>query len=167
MWDMEWQSLRQKVRDYRRLLRRRGFGWEIAWTVEKGKNGNLHVNALQKGDYVPQRVLQDVWGGIVHVQKIGRNPERVAGYATKEARRVAGYTVKEAGRAREAHLVLNGGRLVHLSRDYLGGETKVSVLQSLRATASHGDTEWQRVDGARPPGKSGAALARAALVPPS
>jgi hypothetical protein len=164
MWDMGWQPLRQKMRDYRRLLNHRSFEWEAAWTAEKGNGGNLHVNALQKGSYIPQAVLQDVWGGIVHIQRIRRRPHGVAGYVLKEARSVAGYALKNAGDdERAAYLAMNGGRLAHMTRGYLGGETKASVLRALREQTGEHD-RWIRADGAEPPGRSGAELARAALV---
>jgi hypothetical protein len=130
----DWDKLRQKMRDFRRLMRARGYAWEHAWTVEVGeKTGMIHVNALQKGDFVPQAIGQDSWGSIVHVQAIKRSPSNVAGYALKEAARVAGYSLKEGGTAEklQGHLERNGGRLVHLSRQYLGGLTQEQVQRTL------------------------------------
>lgn len=132
----DWKVLRQKMRDLRRLLGRRGFAWEQAWTVETGEQtGMRHVNALQKGDFVPQELLQNVWGAIVHIQAIKTAAGGVAGYALKEAQRVAGYSTKNASQADklQAHLDANGGRLVHLSRGYLGGETQAVVMERLLA----------------------------------
>ena len=146
---MSWKQLRQKMRDYRRAMVAEYGAWEHAWTVERGKrNGMKHVNVLQKGPYVPQRVLQRSWGGIVHVQRIGREPGHVAGYALKEARRVAGYSLKEAGAGLDEHLALNGGRLAHWSRNYFGGETLPEVRQRLMGNPSSAESEdWARVNG--------------------
>lgn len=131
----DWQKLRQKMRDFPRLLARRGYVWEQAWTVEEGaQTGMRHVNVLQKGTYVPQAELQDVWGAIAHVQAVkGATGHQVAGYALKEAQTVAGYVTKDGRQAGglDRHLALNGGRLVHVSRGYLGGETQAAVLERL------------------------------------
>lgn len=119
----DWQRLRQKMRDLPRLLERRGYRWAQAWTVEINPRATgLHVNVLQLGSFVPQAELQDVWGSIVHIQKVGK-ADAVSGYVLKDAARVAGYTLKDVQGSAGAsavsdHLRANGGRLAHLSRDY-------------------------------------------------
>lgn len=134
------------MRNYRRYLAKRGFSWEQAWTLEQGAAGNLHVHVLQKGDYVPQTVAQEVWGGIVNIKAV-KGARGAAGYALKEAQRVSGYALKDAdGDGLVGHLDLNGGRLVHLSRGYLGGETQAQVRARLVAAAREGEPdEWRRV----------------------
>jgi hypothetical protein len=149
-WEMSWQQMRQKMRDYRRLMQRNYGVWEQAWTVETGKrNGMKHVNVLQKGPYVPQAELQRRWGGIAHVQAIGRQPGAIAGYALKEALRVTGYSLKDAAASRDVHLALNGGRLAHWSRGYFGGQTYTEVRRQLLAD-SVSDGDWERVNGELP-----------------
>lgn len=121
-WDMPWPVIRQKTRDFRRLIARRGYDLEWFWTVERGtKNGALHVHALTHGDYIPQALAQEVWGGIAHLTAI-RQDDRVSKYVLKQAARVAGYTVKGAsdGSYRH-HLDLNGGRVAHWSRGFFHG----------------------------------------------
>lgn len=120
----DWVVLRQKMRNLPRLLARRGYCWEHAWTVEINPRATgLHVNILQRGDYVPQDELQRVWGAIVHIQAIkgATGARAVAGYSVKEARRVTGYTLKDAGAGADTseHLRVNGKRLAHVSRSYL------------------------------------------------
>lgn len=135
-----WQQRRQKVRDLRRLMRRRGFEWETAWTTEAGeKTGMVHVHALQHGSYVPQRILQEVWGARVDIRKVRTGG--VAQYVTKDALKVAGYVVKrttaELGGLAD-HLALNGGRAMHWSRGFLHGLDKRAALASLRDELADG-----------------------------
>lgn len=141
---VEWQPCRQKLRDLRRLLARRGYGgWEVAWTRELTSSGLPHVHALQKGPYVPQKELQAAWGAIVDIRAIRRRgAERTARYALKEAQRVAGYSLKEAeGDSLAGHLERNGGRLVHLSRGYLGGQTQEQVWADI-VSQREADDAW-------------------------
>ena len=144
----DWQQRRQKMRDLRRLLARRGFQWECAWATEKGsRTGMVHVHGLQHGSYVPQRVLQEVWVARVDIRKVQTGG--VARYVTKEALKVAGYTVK-AGTASTTvdgmhdFLDLNGGRPMHWTRGYLHGLSKREALQALRRelATTEGELTW-------------------------
>lgn len=137
-----WPQLRQKMRDLRRWGVQQFGAWEHAWTVEAGaKTGMRHVNVLQKGTYVPQAQLQERWGAIVHVEAI-HGVAGVAGYALKEARKVAGYALKDAHGGLHEHRALNGGRLVHLSRGYLGGERQAEVRKRLASERQEEECEW-------------------------
>lgn len=144
----DWQKRRQKMRDLRRALRRDGIEWELAWTCELTKTDLVHVHGLQKGDYVPQRHLQQRWGAIVDIRKI-RSARGAASYAMKEARKVAGYTGKGAQLDLEGHLDLNGNRLMHFTRGYLGGDTQEAVRRTLVHTEGDSD-EWVRRLGRHP-----------------
>lgn len=137
-WETTWDQLRQKARNYKRYLARRGYRLEWFWTVERGaKNGALHVHALQHGDYIPQTEASDVWGGHVYLEAIAPN-ERVSRYVLKQAGRVAGYALKDAGEdTYRAHLDLNGGRVAHWSRGFFHGKT----LDEAFAVASTGGDE--------------------------
>lgn len=113
----DWQSRRQKVRNLRRYLRSRGYSWEMFWSCERGtQTGMLHVHGIQHGDYVPQAVLQEVWGQIVDIRAV--RSSKVSGYVLKDAARVAGYTLK--GDSNAERLALNGGRPAHWSRGFFG-----------------------------------------------
>jgi hypothetical protein len=139
-----WSSLRQKVRDLRRELVQEGVAWEQAWTVELGgKTAMRHVNFLQKGDYVAQAELQRLWGAIVHVSAV-HDVEKASEYALKEARTVTGYALKEAGKGLEEHLAINGWRLVHLSRNYLGGMTQAEVRKQFLQQSDEELGQWVR-----------------------
>lgn len=139
-WGMPWEQVRQKGRNFARYIRARGYAFEWFWTVERGsKNGALHLHALQHGDYVPQALAQEVWGGIAHLEGI-RHEDRVSKYVLKQAARVAGYAVKGAAAGDESyedHLDLNGGRVAHWSRGFFHGRK----LDEAFAVASTGGDE--------------------------
>lgn len=141
----DWQQRRQKMRDLRRLLAARGIRWEVAWATEKGsRTGMVHVHALQHGSYVPQDVLQDVWGAHVDIRAIPRADLAggVARYVTKDALKVAGYTVKGSTASSAGHdqfLALNGGRAMHWSRGFLHGQTKREAASSMKSELSRGE----------------------------
>lgn len=142
-----WPALRQKMKDLRRYARERGIEWEQAWTVETGaKTGMRHVNVLQKGDFFSQAELQELWGAIVHISAL-HDVQKASQYALKEARTVTGYALKEAGKGLQEHLSLNGWRLVHLSRAYLGGSTQAEVRAGMLAQTKEELDQWERVPG--------------------
>lgn len=139
----DWDKLRQKVRKLRfTLAAKDGLKCDLAWTVERNPKGTgFHIHALQKGDYIPQPLLQDRWGHVVHIQKIRTDPQKVASYATKEALRVAGYTVKGSTGSPASiatHLRLNGGRIVHVGKGYLGEWTQEETWKALRGPLEPG-----------------------------
>lgn len=138
----DWQQRRQKVRDLRRLLARRGYSWEAAWSTEKGsRSGMVHVHALQHGSYIPGRVLNEVWGARCNIKAVETGG--VARYVTKDALRVAGYTVKDstatAGAGYQDYLDFNGGRPMHWSRGFLHGLDKRSALTAMKAELAEGE----------------------------
>jgi hypothetical protein len=134
----DWSALRKKVRVLKHELLGAGLRFEVAWTVEEGKEtGMRHVHLLQHGDYVPQAQLQDRWGRIADVRAI-RGARKAVDYAMKEAVQVSGYAMKGAADL-DAHLDRNGGRGCHLSRGYLRGETQASVLDLLQRERSEGE----------------------------
>lgn len=140
----DWQARRQKMRDLRRYLNRRGIAWEAAWSTEKGsRTGMTHVHALQWGDYVPAAVLNEVWGARTNIKAVETGG--VARYVTKEALRVAGYTVKGStatpGKGYQDYLDLNGGRPMHWSRGFLHGLDKRSALTAMKAELSQGEVK--------------------------
>lgn len=125
-----WQSMRQKIRRLTMQIRRAGYQWEVAWTVEKGKKtGMIHVHQLQHGSYVPQQWLQEKWGAIVDIRAITYD-KGAADYVLKEAERVTKYSLKGTADF-AAHLDLNGGRAVHMSRRYLHGLRTADVLAAI------------------------------------
>jgi hypothetical protein len=136
----QWQPRRKKVRVLAEKLRKAGYTWETAWTTEAGKEtGMIHVHALQHGSYVPQTLLQKVWGARVDIRKVQTGG--VAQYVTKDALKVAGYVVKGATAEHDGlagHLALNGGRAMHWSRKFLHGLDKRRALADLRKELADG-----------------------------
>lgn len=139
----DWQRLRAKVRKLRLRLARDGYTAHWAWTVERGKQtGMVHVHALQHGDYIPQRYLQDRWGRRVDIRRV-HDTAGAARYTTKHAAaRVVGYTMKGTAAHLQDHLDLNGGRGVHLSRGYLHGRRSDEVWSILHPPS---ELNWVQV----------------------
>lgn len=138
----DWQARRQKMRDVRRYMARRGYpGLEWAWSTEKGsKTGMVHVHALVHGPFIPAPVWNEVWGARTNIKAI--RTEGVARYVTKESLRVAGYSVKGTRAGMESMqeaLDLNGGRPLHWSRGFLHGRTKRDAMTELRAELAGGE----------------------------
>ena len=70
-------------------LRRKGYQFEYCLTFERHKNGKFHIHMLQKGDYIPQKVLSEYLRSATHGQSyvvdIRRCRPGTAGYVTKYA----------------------------------------------------------------------------------
>ena len=116
---------RGQVKELAYRIRQRGYALEWAWNTERNPRGTgLHVHLLQTGDYIPQRELQDLWGGRrVDIRRIAYG-ENHAAYLLKDAVDRSGYIVKES--------VLLDGRPVHLSRGFLGRNTVRQVRAAVR-----------------------------------
>lgn len=115
----DWQQRRAQVRDLARRLRSIGIRTEWIWVTERGhKTGMVHVHAVQHGDYVPQRQLEELWGG--RRVDIRAAAARHGEYISKSAARVASYVSKSGAEDLDAALDLNGGRLHHWSRGFWG-----------------------------------------------
>lgn len=115
----DWQDRRGQVRDLARRIRSAGYRCEWIWTTEAGsKSGMIHVHAIQHGDYVPQRQLQELWGGRIVNIKAGH--ENHGEYISKSASRIAHYIGKAGRDDLDSALELNGGRLHHWSRGFFG-----------------------------------------------
>lgn len=147
----DWDKLRQKMRNLRRLEQAQGYDYEHAWTVEINPRGTgLHVNVLQKGSYIPQKALQQTWGSIVYIQAIKRPQGQLEAYVLKDALTVSGYVLKDAGSV-PAHLAANGNRLAHVSRGYFPTNpatgkpfTQAEAWAEMRPTPEPG---WRLVTG--------------------
>jgi hypothetical protein len=154
-----------KLRDLRRCLIGEDYQWELAWTVELTKKGVPHVHALQHGSFVPKKELDRHWGAITDLKQI-EGVKGAAGYAMKQACRVSGYAMKGA-RELEAHLDLNGGRGMHLTRGYLRGQTTADVLKQMQRDRNGGnDLRWVLIRKDVPVEAVKSGLLRAAAIPP-
>ena len=113
----DWQQRRGQVRDLARRLRSAGYQTEWIWVTEAGsRTGMIHVHAVEHGDYIPQDLLQDMWGGR-RVDVRAAQP-RHGEYISKSAAKVANYIGKSGRDDLESALALNGGRLHHWSRGF-------------------------------------------------
>lgn len=120
----EWQRLRSQVRDLARNLRSEGFSWEWAWFIEANPKGTgFHLHGVQHGDFVPQRRLEEMWGGrIVDVRAIKSGGGAAEAYGLKSAiGRVAAYGSKGVEASPSDHRALNGDRIGHWSREFFRG----------------------------------------------
>jgi hypothetical protein len=141
---------RGQVRDFAYRVRQDGYAWEWCWAIERNPKGTgFHAHGVQHGDYVPQKRLQETWGGrIVDIRALARPGAGV--YAVKEALRVAGYVTKGTGSSLTEHLGRNGGRGAHWSRGFLHGRTRSEALAELRRELADGERlTWVLV----PPGE--------------
>jgi hypothetical protein len=147
----EWQTCRAHMIDFVRRLRRLHYDWQAFWAVEENPlHTGHHVHALQHGVYVPQAVLQDTWGAIVHIEAISAHVESV-GHAARyviKGTTSANYVVKGTTSDLAGHLARNGGRTAHWSRRYmrLANDDPVAAF-ALRAALGRApvDGPWLRV----------------------
>lgn len=136
----DWQARRQKMRDLRRLLVRRGYGWECAWVTERGAGGLLHVHAVQHGTDVPEIELAATWGARVELARL-RDVDAGTNYLIKEMR---------AGSIRqEEYLALNGDRALHWTSGFFHGRTKSDAHAAMRSEVSGGRSRltWHKEPG--------------------
>lgn len=145
---LDWQRARAQVRDLAKRLRADGYRTEWGWALERNpKETGFHAHAVQHGDYVPQRVLEDRWGGRrVDVRAL---PKPGAGsYTVKQAVKVAGYVLKNGSESFDGlseHLAINGHRAAHFSRGFLHGQTSREALKEIAVLLSDGqERTWHQ-----------------------
>ena len=112
----EYQAARLEEKRIRQELRRRGYKLEWAVAHELTQSGLRHAHVLQKGSYIPQRVLAEITGRVCDIRRI-KSATGAAGYALKEALRTVEYATKGSEYLDE-HLSLNGGWLVRTTKGY-------------------------------------------------
>ena len=112
------------MKDFVRRLRKH-FALELAWSIEENPKGTgYHSHALQHGEYMQKERVQKMWGG--RFIDIRRVEPGAMGYMAK-CQQIAGY----ASKSTENHLIINGGRAIHLTRGYLHGLTSREVLREM------------------------------------
>lgn len=141
---LDWQQRRQKMRDLARWARGQGYGWNVAWTTERGsKTGMVHIHAVQWGTYIPQPLLVKRWGHWCFIEEVKGSAHSVGTYMAKGAAPVARYMVKGAGAGYAAWRDLNGGRPIHVSRGFLPGSLDDAIRAARQQQRS--DERWERV----------------------
>lgn len=118
-----WRERRERMKHLRDDLASAVGPFEWAWSVEPNPRGTgYHVHALQWGSYTPQRLLSEraVARGMGRVTWVNALDRRSASsiYLVKLA--ADAYGMKAATRAGEfeRYLDVNGGRLMHTSRQF-------------------------------------------------
>jgi hypothetical protein len=88
------ERIRLNLQHLIQSLRRKGYVFEYAAIVELHRNGQAHLHLLQRGDFIPQRVLSKIWhictskgyqgkgSSIVDIRSIEGN-QNVKGYVLK------------------------------------------------------------------------------------
>ena len=136
---------RDQVNAYLRRLRGAGYRCELAWVTEPNPKGTgFHIHALQKGDYIPQPVLQKRWGGrIAHIKKLDSVGGGVSAYMLKVQRgsvRAAGYMLKHQDGQRD--------RPVNWTRNFFDGRKLEEVRTDVKGLL-YGDraevADWVRI----------------------
>jgi hypothetical protein len=73
----------ERLKTLSKALRRAGMAWEYLGVPERHRNGFWHFHLLQRGDYIPQRVLSERaesagMGRVVHIRRIEGDRQAVA-----------------------------------------------------------------------------------------
>ena len=141
---LDWQRTRGQVRDLCRRVRATGRQCEWAWAVEQNpRRTGFHIHLIQKGDYLPQRELQDMWGGRrVDIRQV--RPDS-GGYITKSAAIVTGYVTKAAGQSVWDHLAINGDRTYHSSATFHRGIPRAEAWRRLMAEMHDGPPPLEQI----------------------
>jgi|GEM_PF-6568486 hypothetical protein len=161
------RQLQEAIRELTADLRARGHDWQAVWVIEVSPRAILHAHVLQRGTRVPPplflarcRAVGLDWAAI---RPIGRLTP-LARYVLKGAIAGLDLSVPRAVGLMRRHLLLNGGRLAHSTRDFWtdeGGERLGGVREArtaaLRARSRTPQSEYRflpshrlRPDGARP-----------------
>lgn len=105
-------------------LRRRGYTWEYLQVPERHQNGSWHLHVIQRGDFIPQKVLSERaesagMGSVVDIRRI-REPDQAAKYLVKYLTKSAGDPeLRNANRYRASRGFFPGGRR-EFEREVLG-----------------------------------------------
>jgi hypothetical protein len=146
-----WPDVRRHMQLFVEAVRRLEYDWQAFWAVEENPlHTGHHVHALQHGDYIPQAVLQEAWGAIVHIERIEAVLEqqgRTALYVIKGTG-AANYVTKGTTGDLVAHLGRNGGRTAHWSRRYMrlaNNDPVAAFALRIALGRSAGPGPWLRV----------------------
>lgn len=128
----EYSVRARRVRQVASEIRTLGYEFEFWGVFERNPKGTgHHFHAWQRGDYIPQRVLQKVCQGhgmgLPDIRKW--NPDRPGGGG-------AAYGLKGSARyglKADDVLDLNGGRFGTWTRDFFGMPYKEALSEALRA----------------------------------
>lgn len=130
---------RRKINRLVEYLRRLGYEWQHWGVVEQNPNGTgYHAHLWQRGDYIPQAVLQEA------CLRAGMGYPDIRRWEPVQGRSGASYGVKAIGRAGslygvkgtkegglEGFLEANGGRYGFWTREYFGMPYREALREGL------------------------------------
>jgi hypothetical protein len=145
----DWSRCRDAMNNLSHALRRRGYRTLFFWAIEPNpRRTGYHIHALQHGAYVPQALLQKLWGAIAHVEAVKTETEqqgRVAFYVVKGAA-ASHYVTKGTVDDLTRHLAMNGQRTAHWSRGYMRLDNdEPATARALRLAMRKGSTDGRYV----------------------
>lgn len=87
------ETVHRRLQTLSQALRRSGYGWEYLSVPEVHQNGFWHLHLLQRGDFIPQRILSQRaesagMGYVVDIRRIrggAEVPQYLCKYLTKQA----------------------------------------------------------------------------------
>lgn len=109
------QTVYRRLQTLSQALRRRGYTWEYLAVPERHQNGSWHLHLIQRGDYIPQKVLSERaesagMGRVVHIRKI-QEPKQAARYLVKYmSKEILSPAFKHTRRYRTSRGFWPGGR---------------------------------------------------------
>lgn len=117
-----WDSRRSQVNRLLAYLRRDGVDFQLAWHVEPNPGGTgWHAHGWQHGDFVPldhlQARCQAIGLGWPHIKQIAVE-EAPLNYGLKLMIPRPGVPASAASESMAAYLSANGGRLIHVTRQF-------------------------------------------------
>lgn len=153
------EKVKTKIKQVFRRLRRRGHDVEAAWAVEQNPDGDgHHVHLLTKGtDDLELPTLSvtatlNGFGPVTDLRALPRGPRALNESAARQHRVASRYLVKavldfdldtpESAHALDEHLSRNGGRALHVTRNFISTPEKEAqtLTEALRARVTDG--EW-------------------------
>lgn len=118
-----WAETRQAMKSWLVYLRRHGYDMQVLWVAERGsETGMKHVHVVQRGDFIPKRVLEASWPH--GSTQIAAARQAASDYLAKGVIKYLGKGVDGDGAQIEAHMNLNGGRAAHWSREFFLGVSR-------------------------------------------
>jgi hypothetical protein len=119
----EWQTTRNRVKQFTSRMRREGYRLDWAYHVEPNPKGTgRHLHGYQRGDFLPQDLVSSVadscgMGKVAWITKF-EPPADGAQYGTKLVGIDYGLKMNEAEESARTFLAANGGRMVHATRGF-------------------------------------------------
>jgi hypothetical protein len=96
------ERIRLNLQHLIQSLRRKGYVFEYAAVIELHRNGQAHIHLLQRGDFIPQRVLSKLWRKATSKGYSGAGSYIVDIRSISSSQNVKGYVLKYLKKTWEA-----------------------------------------------------------------